>query len=273
MILSDCSRHIYRTRLGSPDQDCAFTFTELLVVLATLAVLALVVLPALAGAVQKGGRAQCAANLRQVGMASMVYANEYNTWLPVWYLDSAHPLNRLNALHYTRYAFIGNYYNWPVPTNATPTDGTFENLGHLYQAGLAGNGQFFYCPDQQGSMLGADTYAPLLTTDAGGIVRSSYDFNPRAIESGGSSYRKYQKTSQLEPHKLFAVDELGVGVSPAAFAHFRERGWNVLFTDGSVQFSRSEPAYNFFQQIMQPGPGNLYYPQVNQAFDYLEQEH
>jgi type II secretory pathway pseudopilin PulG len=250
----------------------AFTFTELLVVLATLAVLAMVLLPALAGTVQKSGRAQCANNLRQIGIASMIYANEYSTWLPIWYLDESHPLNRLNVVHYTRYKFMGNYSYWKVPTNASPSDGTFENLGHLYQVGLDGDRKFFYCPDQQGTLLGANAYSPLLTTGSDGIVRSSYDFNPRAVLTVGYYYRSYQKTSQLEPHKLFAVDDLSVGVGPAAFAHFREHGWNVLFTDDSAQFSRSDQAYQLLPTLL-VGGGNLYYPQANQVFDLLEQDH
>jgi hypothetical protein len=62
--------------------------------------------------------------------------------------------------------------------------------------------------------------------------------------------RRYQKTSDLLPHKLFSADYfagLGSGATPSAIPHFREHGWNVLFTDGSVQFSRNDQAYTLIQ--------------------------
>jgi len=263
------------------NQNRAFTLTELLVVLAIVALLAMTLLPALAGVKDKGGRAQCAANLRQIGMASMVYANENNTWLPLCWLDptggdSSHGLNVLNEVHYTRYVWITSPTSptppYPVPTNATPAN-YFQNLGYLYHAGLAGNGNIFYCPAQSGTnYLGADSYLPLLTTDASGTVRSSYDYNPRAVIGASSRYfRQYQKTTQLEPRKLFAVDDLELGLNPTTFAHIRERGWNVLFTDGGVQFSRSGQVYGLLRNLT--SGSSIYYPDANQYCDYLERDH
>ncbi len=259
----------------------AFTLIELLVVMAVIALLAVTLLPALAGVQSKGGRAQCANNLRQIGMESMIYANENNAWLPPVQLnpmnanDSTHGFNVLLEIHYSRYVYLDSPLD-PAPPNQVPTNSPpnnyFQNLGYLYQAGLAGNGSIFYCPAQWGSYpLGADAYTPLLTTDSQGVVRSSYDYNPRAVLRGGTSFRQYQKTSQLEPRKAFAVDDLTGGVSPTYFAHVRERGWNVLFTDGGVQFSRSDQAYTAIPQDM--SGGTIYYPQANQILDYLERDH
>jgi len=281
MNLQDYLPRWDQNQLNSRKQSHAFTLIELLVVIVVIALLAATLLPALAGVQNKGGRAQCAANFRQVGMASMIYANDNNTWLPACCLDPTSPngphgFNVLGAIHYSRYVWITSPTSppppYPVPTNASPAD-YFQNLGYLYHAGLAGNGSIFYCPAQWGSgYLGADYYLPFLTTDAAGTVRSSYDYNPRAVQSGGFYRRQYQKTSQLEPRKLFAVDDLGVGVDSPSFAHVRERGWNVLFTDGGVQFSRSEAAYAYIKTQL-PMAYNLYYPQANQAMDYLERDH
>jgi prepilin-type processing-associated H-X9-DG protein/prepilin-type N-terminal cleavage/methylation domain-containing protein len=60
----------------------AFTLIELLVVMAIIAMLAGLSLPALARAKARGKQVACMSNLRQIGLAFRLYADEHDGWLP-----------------------------------------------------------------------------------------------------------------------------------------------------------------------------------------------
>jgi prepilin-type N-terminal cleavage/methylation domain-containing protein len=137
-----------------PGARRAFTLIELLVVIAIIGVLVALLLPAVQSAREAARRAQCANNLKQLGLAlagyeathglfppafhggfGKVYGNfsGYNGLLP--YLEQQ-PL--YNAFNYDESVFaptLGHYYGWSFPSQTT---------------GLASQVSLFLCPSNRG---------------------------------------------------------------------------------------------------------------------------
>jgi prepilin-type N-terminal cleavage/methylation domain-containing protein len=82
----------------------SFTLIELLVVIAIIAILAALLLPALAAAKVKARQAKCSSNLHQLGLAMIMYADDYGGWLP----ETTHgnPTNR--SWIFTMAPYVGN---------------------------------------------------------------------------------------------------------------------------------------------------------------------
>src|SRR5262249_44710060 len=65
-------------------RPAGFTLIELLVVIAIIAILAAVLFPVFAQAREKARQAQCASNLRQLGIATGLYVQDYEGGFPLY---------------------------------------------------------------------------------------------------------------------------------------------------------------------------------------------
>jgi prepilin-type N-terminal cleavage/methylation domain-containing protein len=237
-----------------------FTLIELLVVIAIIAILAAMLLPALASAKERANRANCVSNLRQIHLGCLLYADDYSGNLPPTQAGG-NPVNVINGGYYTYWLWTGNP-GIRVPQSLTQPDGRLDSLGWLYPGKLAGNGKIYYCPSfvVKRSPLGTINYEPLLTSttmanDANpGQVRGSYIYNPWVINPDGANnntdhIRLFPKTAAFTGRKLFAIEFINyeafaggnsttgdLDINGLKFAHSRSKGWNVLFSDGSVLF-------------------------------------
>jgi len=70
-------------RLTRGRRSSGFTLIELLVVIAIIAVLAAILFPVFARAREKARAASCTSNLKQLGLAVMMYAQDWDETLPV----------------------------------------------------------------------------------------------------------------------------------------------------------------------------------------------
>ncbi|HEX2999142.1 MAG TPA: DUF1559 domain-containing protein [Armatimonadota bacterium] len=125
-------------RHGQRKGKSGFTLIELLTVIAIIAILAGILLPALSRAREMARRSTCSSNLRQLAQAVVMYARDYNDRLPCTYDACADG----QSTGYGGWMYFTDRGNASTPTKFWPKYGTlFEYTG--------GKENIFTCADDE----------------------------------------------------------------------------------------------------------------------------
>ena len=228
-----------------------FTLIELLVVIAIIAILAGLLLPALSRAKEKSKQAYCMNNLRQMGIATFLYADDYQDRLPPPLYDPDQGI-----LPYNSYLLFG----WGGQVGRPAEAKLAVNLGLLYVGHYLPTPGIFYCPSlRQTKSYRVDFEKkyfesvkvpwPMYAVD--GQVNMTYMYFPQSdVLSTNANEAKLdwvqvaRKQTQLSAKRSIVTDLIYTWGTMAHKSGKNPYGVNALWGDGHVTFCTTKAAFD-----------------------------
>jgi prepilin-type N-terminal cleavage/methylation domain-containing protein len=219
----------------------AFTLVELLVVIGIIALLISILLPALNGARQAAITTKCLNNMRQIALASVMYAGENKGKLPERYYfyqntSATAPAPQQPVWH-------GQFFYWEKNGGddafASPINKSYQ-IGKLYMLKYIRSAEGVYCPSQASRNFSLEGFPQPFLSDKATTYRSSYSYNPhiRYMDSpvnGSPNFAEqaYSNLSKFPKDRALVLDLIN---SAGDICHFtggmRAPAWNLAYADG-----------------------------------------